>query len=88
MRSLLEIRPGYGWGWFEGDDLVEVPASFLADVESGDGWAGRVVSGGYTSWHVELTARHRPFDGDVNLRLRSEDGQRLIDGYARISPEG
>ena len=87
MVTVLEVKPGYGWGWFENDDLVELPGIFLAEVKREGSWTGTVMNGEYEGWSISLSARHVPFDGQVNLELRKADDRRVINGYATIPLE-
>lgn len=86
--STVEVTPEYGWGWFEGEATMDVPAPFDADVFGSEcALTGLVTTGLFQGWHVDLTPRHLPFDGEVNLQLTSSDRQRRINGYAHIAPE-
>jgi hypothetical protein len=88
MVVRVEIKPGYGWGWFERDVAVDVPQTFYAELEPNkSGWSGTVLDGSYSGWRVEMTPRHLPFDGDVNLALENKHEGRSISGYANLAHE-
>ena len=87
VPSQLAVKPGYGWGWFDKSGaLIDVPAQFLARVNEADSTLiGQVLSGEFADWSIELSPRHSPWDGDVNVILKKDNRQ--VSGYASIPME-
>jgi hypothetical protein len=95
-ERMIEVRPSYGWGWAntEGAAWDHVPDPFHADVTpKTEIWydqpvrtlQGEVVEEFHpqNGYSVLLSQRHVDWDGDVNITLRSSDGQELS-GYGSI----
>jgi hypothetical protein len=87
LSSELSVKPGYGWGWFdESGTTVDVPGEFMASVNQTESrLIGQVLSGEFSDWVIELSPRHSPWDGDVNVILKKD--KREVSGYASIPTE-
>jgi hypothetical protein len=78
----VRVKPIYGWGFDETID-GELAAPFDAeisevgvDIDSGiRGWRGTALNGKYSGARLEMTPRHKPFDGIVVLDAYFADGQ-------------
>jgi hypothetical protein len=71
----LRVEPIYGWGWFDGEIMMEVPMQFDLEVEFIEAGASFASALGHFNqsnhplsglWLL-LAQRHTPHDGDCNL---------------------
>jgi hypothetical protein len=87
VSAELIVKPGYGWGWFdESGAAVDVPGEFTAGVDHADSrLIGQVLSGEFSDWMIELSPRHSPWEGHVNVLLKKDN--REVSGYASIPRE-
>jgi hypothetical protein len=96
LPKQVAIEPTYGWGWIDNKDADwdAVPRAFMAEVDlSEEVWSGQAVKtlrGSVTEsdhelngFSVLLSPRHNPWDGHVNVELKSVDG-RQVNGFASI----
>jgi hypothetical protein len=90
------VEPFYGWGWTDNNDAEwdAVPPAFTAEVELGEEvWSGQAVKTlrgnviepdhELNGFSVLLSPRHSPWDGHVNVELKSINGRQL-NGFASI----
>jgi hypothetical protein len=85
---VIQVSPGYGWGWTDGLETIETPPPFEADMLVDDTLKGTVRDGGYAGWVIELTRRHTDWDGQVNISLfHPNDPKRHVHGYGSIPIE-
>jgi hypothetical protein len=96
----IKVRPFYGWGWSDSQKEIAwdyVPAPFEAVVEQGSEiWSGKVIrtlrgmvraaDHPLDGFEIQMSGRHDPWDGDVNITLESEAGRELA-GYGSINLE-
>lgn len=92
----LRVEPMYGWGWFEGETLLDVPPPFkvTATVEDGVSFLATMqlleASHPLNGYWIILSQRHRDWDGACNLAAYrdrpSEPSERCqISGYAMVA---
>ncbi len=94
----LRVEPIYGWGWFQGETLLDVPppCQVVAAVEEGPSFlaVGQVMEPSHflDGLWIRLSQRHRDWDGCCDLEAfrakptaPSERAQ--IHGYAMVVVE-
>jgi hypothetical protein len=92
----VAVTPVYGWGWSDSNDadLVLTPQAFTAEVEQDKQlWSGQSVktlrgnvvepAHELDGFSILISPRHNPWDGVVNVELKSIDGRQL-NGFASI----
>ena len=96
LPKRVAVEPFYGWGWTDSKDVDwdAVPEAFMTEVDLGEEvWGGQavktlrgnVIEPGHElhGCSVLLSPRHSPWDGHVNVELKSIDGRQL-NGFASI----
>jgi hypothetical protein len=100
VRRIVEVHPFYGWGWTDTEQTAwdYIPEAFHAEVTpKTEVWFGKEVrtlqgvvkepSHEMNGFSVFLSERHHPWDGHVNVALKSETGRKLV-GFGSIGLDG
>ncbi len=92
----LRVDPIYGWGWFEGEMLLDVPSPFevMATVEDGVSFLATMqlleASHPLNGYWIILSQRHTEWDGTCYLaahrgRPTGPSDRAQISGYAMVA---
>ena len=89
VSHLVSVQPTYGWGWTDGQDGIETPPPFQANLSRNeDELTGQVIGAGhpYEGARLILSRRHQDWDGCVNVEIHAPD-RATVYGYAKIPIE-
>ncbi|SIN94122.1 hypothetical protein SAMN02745824_2376 [Parasphingorhabdus marina DSM 22363] len=87
MSLKVKVEPEYGFGWSDGHSTIETPSEFMCRLKCSDKKAFGTIISEKSQWFgkdVEVSPRHYPWDGQVNIYIRDADGSAEISGYAKI----